>query len=130
MPCESLNTPTAPAAIGPYSQAMIAKGGDLMFLSGQIPIDPASGELVSGDITDPAAQVMKNIAAVLGAAGLTWIDVVKTTVYLADMGDFALVNEVYASHMGSHKPARAAFQVACLPKSVLVEIEAIAVKPH
>ena len=128
MPCEPVNTPNAPAAIGPYSQAMIAKGSELMFLSGQIPLDPATGELVEGDVIVQTEQVMSNLSAVLAAVGLTFNDVVKTTVYLADMGDFALVNEVYARHMGNHKPARAAFQVACLPKSVAVEIEAIAVK--
>ncbi len=130
MPCVPVNTPAAPAAIGPYSQAMIATGGDLVFLSGQIPIDPATGELVTGDATAQAERVMLNLAAVLGSLGLGWTDVAKTTVYLADMADFAAVNGVYARHMGEHKPARAAFQVACLPKSVAVEIEAIAVKPR
>jgi len=119
-----INTDSAPGAIGPYSQAVAVDGW--MFCSGQIPIDPASGELVGGDIGNQTDQVLKNLAAVLAAAGGSLANVVKTTVFLADMDDFGGMNEVYARHFGDHRPARAAVAVRTLPKNVSVEIEAIA----
>jgi 2-iminobutanoate/2-iminopropanoate deaminase len=117
-------TDRAPGAIGPYSQAVVADGW--AFCSGQIPIDPVTGELVKGDIAAQTDQVLKNLAAVLEAAGGSLDRVVKTTVFLADMGDFAGMNEVYARHFGDHRPARAAVAVRTLPKNVDVEIEAVA----
>jgi 2-iminobutanoate/2-iminopropanoate deaminase len=117
-------TDEAPGAIGPYSQAIAVDGW--VFCSGQIPIDPATGELVEGDIGMQTDRVLKNLAAVLKAAGGSLSRVVKTTVFLADMGDFAGMNEVYARHFGEHRPARAAVAVKTLPKNVDVEIEAVA----
>jgi len=117
-------TDQAPGAIGPYSQAVVVDGW--AFCSGQIPIDPATGELVGGDIGTQTDQVLKNLSAVLDAAGGGLDRVVKTTVFLADMGDFAGMNEVYAKHFGEHRPARAAVAVRTLPKNVDVEIEAVA----
>lgn len=119
-----IKTDAAPGAIGPYSQAVAVDGW--VFCSGQIPIDPVSGELVGGDIGPQTDQVLKNVAAVLAAAGGALSNVVKTTVFLADMNDFAGMNEVYARHFGDHRPARAAVAVRTLPKNVSVEIEAIA----
>lgn len=119
-----VDTPNAPAAIGPYSQAQIANG--MVFTAGQIPLDPASGDLVAGDIAAQTERVMKNVAAVLEAAGASLGTVVKTTVFLRDMNDFAGMNEVYGRHFGDHKPARSTVQAARLPKDVAVEIEAIA----
>jgi len=117
-------TDTAPAAIGPYSQAIQA--GELLFCSGQIPLDPSTGELVPGDVTVQAGQVMKNIAATLAAAGAGFGDVIKTTIFLADMADFAAVNEVYGSYFTAHKPARSTVAVRGLPRGALLEIEIIA----
>ena len=117
-------TDQAPGAIGPYSQAMAVDGW--VFCSGQIPIDPSTGELVEGDIGIQTDQVLENLAAVLKAAGGSLSDVVKTTVFLPDMGDFVGMNEVYAKHFGDHRPARAAVAVRTLPKNVDVEIEAVA----
>jgi 2-iminobutanoate/2-iminopropanoate deaminase len=122
-----IHTDHAPAAIGPYSQAMAV--GDFVFCSGQIPIDPASGELVEGDVAVQTDRVMHNLAAVLAAAGCSLADVVKTTVFLSDMGNFTAMNEVYGRHFGDHRPARATVAVAGLPKAVDVEIEVIARKP-
>jgi len=119
-----IETAMAPSAIGPYSQAVAVDGW--VFCSGQIPIDPASGELVEGDIAAQTDRVLQNLGAVLAAAGADLRNVVKTTVFLADMGDFAGMNEVYARHFGSHRPARAAVAVRTLPKNVSVEIEAVA----
>ncbi len=119
-----VKTDQAPGAIGPYSQAVSVDGW--VFCSGQIPIDPATGELVGGDIAAQTDQVLKNLTAVLVAAGAGLSNVVKTTVFLADMGDFSGMNEVYARHFGDHRPARAAVAVRTLPKNVDVEIEAIA----
>lgn len=119
-----VKTAQAPGAIGPYSQAMSVDGW--VFCSGQIPIDPATGELVEGDIAAQTDQVLKNLAAVLKAAGASLARVVKTTVFLSDMGDFVSMNEVYAKHFGDHRPARAAVAVKTLPKNVDVEIEAVA----
>ena len=126
--CRAIATKDAPAAIGPYSQAVDAACGGLVFLSGQIPLDPATGELVGGDVAAQTHRVMQNLAAVLVAAGLGWENVAKTTIFLADMNDFGAVNEVYASYLGEHRPARATVQVAGLPKGVPVEIDAIAVR--
>lgn len=119
-----VHTPEAPEAIGPYSQAVVT--GDWVFASGQIPIDPATGELIVGDITVQTHRVMKNLAAVLKAAGTSMGSVVKTTVYLSDMANFAEMNKVYAEHFGDHRPARATVQAGGLPKAVDVEIEVIA----
>jgi len=119
-----VKTDHAPGAIGPYSQAIVVDGW--VFCSGQIPIDPGTGDLVQGDIGTQTHQVLKNLAAVLEAAGGSLSQVVKTTVFLADMGDFAGMNEIYAEHFGDHRPARAAVAVKTLPKNVDVEIEAIA----
>lgn len=114
----------APEAIGPYSQAIAVDGW--VFCSGQIPVDPATGELSTGDIREQTDLVLRNLAAVLGAAGGSLGDVVKTTVFLADIGDFAAMNEVYARHFGDHRPARAAVQAGALPKGCAVEIECVA----
>ena len=122
---EAVSTSAAPAPIGPYSQAVKAHG--FLFLSGQIPLDPGSGEVVQGSIEAQTERVMENLAAVLGQAGLAPSDVVKTSIYLADMADFPRVNEVYGRYFGESKPARSTFQVAGLPKGVGVEIDAIAV---
>jgi 2-iminobutanoate/2-iminopropanoate deaminase len=119
-------TEKAPAAIGPYSQAVSV--GDLMFLSGQLALDPATGALVEGGIREQTEQAFRNIEAILAKAGLTTENVVKTTVFLADINDFAAMNEVYAKHFSGDYPARSAVQVAALPKGGLVEIECIAAK--
>lgn len=121
---EVIHTDDAPAAIGPYSQAIKANG--FVFCSGQIPLDPASGELVYGTIEEETRQVMDNLSAVLKAAGSSFDKVVKTTIFLADMEDYGRVNAVYAEYFGEKPPARAAVAVATLPKEVRVEIEATA----
>ncbi|WP_042171210.1 RidA family protein [Paenibacillus gorillae] len=118
-----VSTDKAPAAIGPYSQAI--KLGGLLFTSGQIPLD-ASGQLVAGGIEEQTHQVFQNLKEVLAEAGATFQDVVKATVFLKDMNQFATINGIYASYFGDHKPARSAVEVARLPKDVLVEIEVIA----
>lgn len=118
-----ISTDRAPAAIGPYSQAI--KLGGLLFTSGQIPLD-ASGQLVEGGIEEQTHQVFRNLAAVLAAAGAGFQDVVKTTVFMKDMNQFATVNGIYSSYFGDHKPARSTVEVARLPKDVFVEIEVIA----
>ena len=120
-------TTRAPQAIGPYSQAVVT--GGFVFASGQIALHPATGEMVGSTAAEQAEQVLRNLQAVLQAAGSGLDHVVKTTIYLADMGDFGQVNEVYARHFGDHRPARATVAVAALPKGALVEIEAIAVVP-
>ena len=122
---QQVQTGDAPQAIGPYSQAIIANG--LVFTAGQIPLDPASMELVQGDIAAQTERVMANVQAVLQAAGADLSTVVKTTVFLRDMGDFAAMNEVYGRWFGGHAPARSTVQAARLPRDVAVEIEAIAV---
>jgi len=119
-----VKTDQAPGAIGPYSQAVAVDGW--VFCSGQIPMDPSTGELIAGDIAAQTDQVLKNVAAVMDAAGASLSNIVKTTVFLSDMDDFAGMNEVYARHFGDHRPARAAVAVRTLPKNVDVEIEAIA----
>ena len=121
---EIISTDKAPGAIGPYSQAI--KTGGMVFCSGQIPIDPATGEFVSNDVVEQTEQVLKNLTAVLEAAGTNLGNVVKTTVFLADMGDFAAMNEVYGRYFDENKPARATVQAARLPKDARVEIECIA----
>ena len=120
-----VHTENAPAAIGPYSQAVVA--GNFLFTAGQIAIDPATGQIVQGDVSAQTERVMHNLAAVLEKGGASWSDVVKTTVYLQDMADFPRVNEVYGRVMGDARPARSTVQVAGLPRGVLVEIDAVAV---
>jgi 2-iminobutanoate/2-iminopropanoate deaminase len=124
MPIEKIATADAPAAIGPYSQGV--RAGDYVFFSGQIPLDPATGEVVGGGITAQTERVMASMAAVLDAAGLGFHQVVKTTIYLTDLNDFAVVNSIYGRHFSGTFPARATVQVAALPKGVGVEIEWIA----
>ena len=120
---KKISTDKAPAAIGPYSQGIIANG--FLFASGQIPIDPADGEIKGTDISAQAEQVMKNIGALLAGAGSSYENVVKTSCFLADMGDFAAFNEVYAKYF-TEKPARSCVAVKTLPKNVLCEVEVIA----
>lgn len=122
---EIISTENAPGAIGPYSQAIKANG--MLFCSGQIPIDTATGEFVEGGVVEQTEQVLKNMSAVLEAGGSSVADVVKTTVFLADMSDFGAMNEVYAKYFDANKPARATVQAAALPKGALVEIECIAI---
>lgn len=124
---QAVGTDDAPRAIGPYSQAIVA--GQTVYCSGQIPLDPASGTLVPGDIGDQTRRVLLNLQAVLRAAGASLHDVVKTTVYLADMGEFAAMNDVYATFFGDPAPARSTVQAARLPRDARVEIDAIAVLP-
>jgi len=121
---QRVQTDRAPAAIGPYSQAIVH--GGLVFTAGQIPLDPASGEMVGGDVGVQAERVMQNLAAVLEAAGSSLDRVIKTTVFLRDMDDFAAMNEVYGRYFGDHRPARSAVQAARLPKDAILEIEAVA----
>jgi len=118
-------TTDAPKAVGPYSQAVAI--GNLLFCSGQIPLDPVTGDLLKGDVTEQTTLVLDNLRAVLKANEMTFSDVVKTTVFLIDLRDFAAMNDVYASYFPSHQPARSTIQVAALPKGARVEIEAIAI---
>ena len=127
MSLEIVHTAKAPAAIGPYSQGVVANG--FLFTAGQIAIDPATGQVVAGDVAAQTERVMTNLAAVLAQAGAGWKDVVKTTVYLHDMGDFPVVNEEYGRALGDARPARSTVQVAALPRGVLVEIDAIVALP-
>lgn len=122
-----ISTNRAPAAIGPYSQAVAA--GGMLFCSGQIPLDPESGAVVEGDIADQTRQVMANLGAVLEAAGCSFDDVVRCTIFLQSMDDFSAVNEVYATSFGAAPPSRACVEVARLPRNVRVEIDAIALIP-
>ena len=124
MKLESVHSDKAPAAIGPYSQAV--KAGNLLFCSGQIALDPKTMQMVGDTAAGQADQVLKNLAAVLAAAGGTLQNVVRTTIYLVSMSDFAAVNEVYGRHFGGHKPARATVAVKELPKAGLVEIDCVA----
>lgn len=126
MSSKAISTISAPTAIGPYSQGIAA--GNTAYISGQLPIDPATGEFPGRDIVSQTRQSLQNIQAILEANGMTMAHVVKTTVLLADIGEFAQMNQVYATFFGDPYPARAAFQVAALPKGARVEIEAIAVK--
>ena len=119
-----LHTEKAPAAIGPYSQGIIA--GSVLYTAGQIALDPATGQIVPGEVSAQTERVMRNLTAVLESAGATWADVVKTTVYLMDMTDFPRVNEVYGRMIGDARPARSTVQVSGLPRGVLVEIDAVA----
>lgn len=119
-----ISTPNAPAAIGPYSQAV--RVGNLVFVSGQIPLDPATGQLVGGDIGVQTEQVLENLAAILEAAGSSLAQVVKATVYLRDLGEFGRMNEVYAKFFRENPPARATVQVARLPREAAVEIDVVA----
>jgi 2-iminobutanoate/2-iminopropanoate deaminase len=121
---DAVQTDQAPAAIGPYSQAVAANG--FLFTAGQIPLDPATGQVIAGDVTAQTERVLANLGAVLEAAGTSWASVVKTTVFLHDMNDFPAVNQVYARMLGNARPARSTVQVAALPRGVLVEIDAIA----
>ena len=121
---KTVNTPHAPAAIGPYSQAKIV--GNLLFTAGQIPLVPETMELVQGGIEAQTERVIQNLSAILKEAGTTWDRVLKTTVFLADMADFAAFNAAYEKGLGGAKPARSTFQVAALPKNAKVEIELIA----
>ena len=122
---QAVSTPNAPAAIGPYSQAI--RAGSLLFLSGQVPIDPKTGTLVAGGIVEQTHQVFRNIGAILEAGGASFDDVVSVGVFLADMNDFGKMNEIYATYFSSPAPARATVQVARLPKDCLVEIQVTAV---
>ena len=122
---KAINTKNAPAAIGPYSQAIEVNG--FVYTSGQLPIDPATGEFAGSDIKSQAEQSLKNVKAILEEAGLTMKNVVKTTVFLADMVDFAAMNEVYSTYFSEPYPARSAVAVKTLPKGALVEIECVAV---
>jgi 2-iminobutanoate/2-iminopropanoate deaminase len=121
---QAVSSPDAPRAIGPYSQAV--RAGQLLFLSGQVPLDPATGQIVDGDIAAQTHRVFENLGAVLAAGGRSFADVVRTTVFLADMNDFAAVNEVYGTYFSEPYPARATVQVARLPKDARVEIDLIA----
>ena len=127
MPVQTLHTDQAPTAIGPYSQAVIANG--FLFTAGQIALDPATGQVVAGDVVAQSEQVFRNLAAVLSNAGVSWADVVKTTVFLMDMHDFPRMNEVYGRVMGDARPARSTVQVSGLPRGVLVEIDLVATVP-
>jgi 2-iminobutanoate/2-iminopropanoate deaminase len=121
---EAVSSPEAPKAIGPYSQAV--RAGQLLFVSGQVPLDPATGQIVAGDIETQTRRVFDNLAAVLKAGGRSFADVVRTTVFLADMNDFTAVNDVYGTYFSAPYPARATVQVARLPKDARVEIDLIA----
>jgi 2-iminobutanoate/2-iminopropanoate deaminase len=123
-----VNTAKAPQAIGPYSQGIVANG--LLFTAGQIAIDPQSGRLVDGGFTKQTERVLANLSAVLEAAGATWADVVKTTVYLHDMADFPAFNEMYGRLIGDARPARSTIQAAALPRGALVEIDAVVRVSH
>lgn len=125
MSIKTIHTDRAPAAIGPYSQAIVANG--FIFTAGQIALDPASGQIVAGDVVAQAERVLANLRAILEEAGSSFADVVKTTVFLSDMADFPRVNEVYAKAFGNSRPARSTVQAAGLPRGVFVEIEAVAV---
>jgi len=120
-----IRTDEAPAAVGPYSQAI--RAGDTVYVAMQIPLDPATGQLVAGDVGAQTRQVMRNIGAILEAAGTSWANVVKTTVYLADIGDFAAMNAVYQEFVSDAPPARAAFAARDLPRGAAVALDAIAV---
>jgi len=124
MASKKITTEKAPSAIGPYSQGIIANG--FLYTAGQIPLDPASGKMVEGGIVEQTNRVMQNIQEVLSAAGVSWNEVVKTTVYLNDLSNFPTVNDVYGKWLGDARPARSTVQVTALPRGALVEIDAIA----
>lgn len=119
-----IDTQAAPAAIGPYSQGIVA--GGFLFTAGQIALDPATGKIVDGGIVGQTTRVLTNLHEVLAAAGATWADVVRSTVYLVDLVDFPTVNEIYGKHLGTARPARSTVQVAALPRGGLIEIDLIA----
>ena len=121
---QAISSPDAPKAIGPYSQAV--RAGQLLFVSGQVPLDPATGQIVAGDIAAQTRRVFDNLGAVLKAGGRSFADVVRTTVFLADMNDFAAVNDIYGTYFAEPYPARATVQVARLPKDARVEIDLVA----
>lgn len=123
MSVRSIHTSKAPAAIGPYSQGVIANG--FLYTAGQIALDPATGKMIDGGIVEQTQRVLDNLTAILENAGASWSDVVKTTVYLADLGDFPTVNEIYGKALGDARPARSTVQVAALPRGAMVEIDAI-----
>lgn len=123
MEIRAIHTDKAPAAIGPYSQGIVANG--FLFTAGQIPIDPATGQVIQGDVAAQTKRVLANLEAILADVGATWKNVVKTTVYLHDMNDFPVVNEAYAKALGDARPARSTVQVSALPRAVLVEIDAV-----
>ena len=125
MPLDHVHTDSAPAAIGPYSQGVIANG--LLFTAGQIALDPATGQMSTGDVREQTEIVMRNLTAVITAAGASWDDVARTTVYLHDMANFPVVNEIYGRWLGSARPARSTVQVSALPRGGLVEIDAVVV---
>ena len=127
MSLQIVHTDQAPAAIGPYSQGIVANG--FLFTAGQIAIDPVTGQVVAGNVGAQTERVMANLAAVIATVGATWSDVVKTTVFLHDMNDFPVVNEVYGRALGNARPARSTVQVSALPRGVLVEIDAVVAIP-
>ena len=127
MALKKISTDKAPSAIGPYSQGVIANG--FLFTSGQIPLDPVAGKIIEGGIVEQTNRVMQNLQEVLSAAGVSWNDVVKTTVYLHDLAHFPTVNEVYGKWLGDARPARSTIQVPALPRGAMVEIDAIAALP-
>ena len=127
MPHQRIETEAAPAAIGPYSQAIVA--GGFLFTAGQIALDPASGKIVDGGIVEQTTRVLANLREVLAKSGATWADVVKTTVYMVDLAEFPVVNEIYGKHLGNSRPARSTVQVAALPRGGLIEIDLIAMLP-
>lgn len=127
MPRDVIQTDQAPKAIGPYSQAIAASGSKTLYCSGQIPLDPATGEMIAGDVAAQTERVMKNLEAVLAAGGMTFANVVRCGIFLIDLGDFGKVNEVYARYFPSNPPARATVQVSALPRGSKVEIDCIAV---
>lgn len=124
MSARTISTEQAPAAIGPYSQAIVS--GGFLFTAGQIALDPATGKIVDGGIVEQTSRVFENLNAVLKAAGATWNDVVKTTVFVADLGDFPTVNDIYAKQVGAARPARSTVEVSALPRGARIEIELIA----
>jgi 2-iminobutanoate/2-iminopropanoate deaminase len=125
MPLKQISTTHAPSAIGPYSQGVVANG--FLFTAGQIALDPVTGKIVEGGIVEQTERVMQNLQQVLQAAGVSWGDVVKTTVYLHDLSDFPIVNEIYGKWLSDARPARSTVQVPGLPRGALVEIDAVAV---
>lgn len=127
MPHQRIETESAPAAIGPYSQGIVA--GGFLFTAGQIALDPHTGKIVEGGIVEQTTRVLANLREVLAKAGATWADVVKSTVYLVDLAEFPVVNEIYGKHFGTARPARSTVQVEALPRGSLIEIDLIAVIP-
>jgi 2-iminobutanoate/2-iminopropanoate deaminase len=128
VPHQRIETEKAPAAIGPYSQGIVA--GGFLFTAGQIALDPGTGKIVDGGIVEQTSRALTNLTEVLANAGATWADVVKTTVYLMDLAEFPVVNEIYGKHLGSSRPARSTVQVAALPRGGLIEIDLIALLPR